>query len=99
MHSKHMFVIWCCIRTKGEVLREKKTDLSPQPYPTSSVVFSTDLSKAVSLLQFVFVCASVVSYFFIVCSSFIIVLMPQELYFMFEDFVIFTYFFWCRHKF
>ena len=48
MRAEHMFVIWSCIRIKGEVTREKKTGLSP----TSS--FPTDRSKAVPLLQFFF---------------------------------------------
>ena len=59
--TAHMFIIKTCIRIKGAIC-VNKADLS---------CFSTDLSKAIPLLQFSFVCASLVSFAAFVLSLFV----------------------------
>ena len=59
MGTEHTFVIWNCIRIKGEVSRESNWFKLP-------LLFSTDRSKAVNLLQF-FVRALLGSY--VMCVS------------------------------
>ena len=59
MQTEHMFVIWSCTRIKSDVLWVLNWFKNyPTPYTCSS--FPTDCSNAVLLLQFFFVCASVV---------------------------------------
>ena len=69
--NTHMFVIWRCIIIKGEVSREYNWFKPPPPSLPSN--FPPDCSKAVRLLQFVFVYmyASVVSYVVFVLSLFV----------------------------
>ena len=65
MQTEHIFVIWRCLRIKDEV-RTSKPGLRLQKN------VSTDLrSMAVPLLQFFFVCASVISYVAFVLSLFV----------------------------
>ena len=58
MWTKHIFLIWSCIRTKGEVSRKEnwfKTDRPPHlpTFPTVTTRwFSTDRSKAATLFKF-----------------------------------------------
>ena len=47
MRTKNILVFRSCIKTKGEVFAREKL-----------VLFPTDCSKAVPLLQFIFVCTS-----------------------------------------
>ena len=74
------FVIWCCIRIKGEVSQE-------QNWFKHSSSFSSEHSQVVSLLQFL-LCASVVS-----CVAFVLLLFVPCLFFfgkaVLRDFVIF----------
>ena len=41
MQTDHIFVIWSCIRIKGEILRASKTGLSPRPSSTQVVFLLT----------------------------------------------------------
>ena len=76
MRTEHIFVTWSCIRINDEASSHKNRFNS-----TSS--FSTDYSKAVSLLQFFFVCANVISYmtffffFFFFFFTFLLPILPS----------------------
>ena len=72
MRTKYIFVNWSGIRIKGEV-SASKIGLSPNPAPRPSQPhnFPTDRFTAVPLLQFFFVCASVVLYVAFVLSLFV----------------------------
>ena len=59
-----IFVVKSCIRIKGGVKLGglSPTALTPPPHTHTQSSFPTDRSEALPLLQFFFVCASVVSY-------------------------------------
>ena len=54
MWTERVFVFWKCIRINGDFSRQKNWFKPPSTFPS-------DRSNAVPLLQFFFVCASVVS--------------------------------------
>ena len=72
MRTEHIFVIWSCIRIKGEVSSEKNWFKSP-PHPSTPSSFPSDPSRAFPLLQDFFVCASVVSYVVFLLSLFVLI--------------------------
>ena len=69
MRTMHTFIISSSSELRVRFLANK-TGLS-HPYPLTHSSFPTDHSKAVLLLQFYFVCASVISYRAFVLSLFV----------------------------
>ena len=72
MRTELIFVILCCIRIKDEVLHEYNWFKPHTPHPCALPVFLVTVSHVVNLVQFVFMCAYLVSFVAFVLSIYIL---------------------------